>query len=118
MMYCQENKDCFPGGTGMSAWRDDAGNPQPPRMFDRLANYDADAFNPYSCNQDDLMGPTFLAKYVRGSKQIPCCPEEPFLQAKGSFYPNNYHTGYWYPLSLVYNPMEIWLGTAANNPPP
>jgi hypothetical protein len=108
----------FPGGTGYSKWRADDGSPQPPRFFDRLVGYDPDSFNPYACNQDEQMGPTLLAKYVAKSKKIPCCPEEPFLQAKGSFYPNNYHTGYWYPMSLVYTPMEIWQGTPNNNPPP
>jgi prepilin-type N-terminal cleavage/methylation domain-containing protein len=111
IMYCQENQSYFPGGPGDSKWKDDNGTPQPLTHFDRLANYDPDAFNPYACNQDEQMGPTFLMKYVAKSKKIPACPEEPFLQAKGSFYPNNYHTGYWYPMSLVYTPHEIWIGT-------
>jgi len=118
MMYCQENQGVFPGGTGFSKWRDSNGVAQPPIKFDRLANYDPDAFNPYSCNQDEDMGPTFLSKYVAKSKKIPACPEEPFLQSKGSSYPANYHTGYWYPMSLVYTPMEIWTGSPSNNPPP
>src|SRR3954447_17550477 len=53
IMYCQENKGYFPGGSGLSPYRDGAGNPQAPSYFDRLANYDTDAFNPYACNQDE-----------------------------------------------------------------
>jgi hypothetical protein len=115
-MYCNDNQGFFPGGPGYSKWRDDAGNPQPAQFFDWTARYNPDAFNPYACNQDEQMGPTFLAKYVSKSKKIPACPEEPFLQALGSFWPNNYHTGYWYPMSIVYTPLEIWLGTGPSIP--
>jgi prepilin-type N-terminal cleavage/methylation domain-containing protein len=119
IMYCNDNKGTFPGGSGMSKYRDANGTVQAPFFFDRLANYDSDAFNPYACNSDEESGPTFLAKYVGKSAKIPSCPEEPFLRAKGSFYdPNNpqgsYWTGYWYPLSLVYTPHEIWAGLGPN----
>jgi prepilin-type N-terminal cleavage/methylation domain-containing protein len=113
MMYCQDNKGCFPGGPGMSKWRDRDGNPQPPRFTNWLAMYNPDAYNPYACNDDETLGPTFLAKYVSKSKKIPCCPEEPFLRAKGSFFDPAFPqettwTGYWYPMSIVYTPDEIW----------
>ena len=110
LMYCQENKGYFPGGPGFSAYRDPNGNPQPPAYFDRLANYDTDAFNPYSCNQDEQSGPTFLAKYVSKSKKIPACPAEPNIEDTGTSY-TSFRTGYWYPMSLVYTPHEIWSGT-------
>jgi len=122
MMYCQENKGYFPGGPAMSKSRDNAGNPQPLAYYDRLANYDPDAFNPYACNQDEQSGPTFLYRYVAKSKKIPACPEEPFLRPLGSFYDannpatTNYWSGYWYPMSLVYTPHEIWIGTGPNQP--
>jgi prepilin-type N-terminal cleavage/methylation domain-containing protein len=115
IMYCQENHGYFPGGSGYSPYRDGNGNPQPAAYFDRLANYDTDAFNPYSCNQDEQSGPTFLAKYVSKSKKIPACPEELNISDKGTSY-TSYRTGYWYPMSLVYTPLEIWLGTGPSIP--
>jgi len=117
MMYCQENKGTFPGGSGMSPYRDANGNPQAPTYFLKLANYDTDAFNPYSCNQDEQSGPTYLAKYVSKSKKLTQCPEAPEIKDTGT---NNLavRTSYWYPMSLVYTPMEIWTGTAANPTPP
>jgi len=116
LMYCQDNQSYFPGGAGMSKWRDDQGNPQPEQNFAWLAYYNPDAFNPYACNQDEQTGPTLLMKYVAKSTKVPACPAEPFLQGKGSFWPNNYWTGYWYPMSLVWTPAEIWLGTGPSIP--
>jgi prepilin-type N-terminal cleavage/methylation domain-containing protein/prepilin-type processing-associated H-X9-DG protein len=115
-MYCQENDGYFPGGPGIVRWRDDLGNPQGPSATEWTARYNPDAYNPYACNDDEQAGPTFLAKYVSKSKQVPACPEEPFLRARGSFWPNNYWTGFWYPMSLVYTPLEIWQGTGPNVP--
>jgi len=115
IMYCGDNKGYFPGGSGLSLWRDNNGNPQPAAFFDRLANYDTDAFNPYACNQDEQSGPTFLAKYVSRSKKIPACPAELEIKDTGTSY-TSYRTGYWYPMSLVYTPAEIWLGTGPNIP--
>jgi len=76
--------------------------------------YNPDAYNPYACNTDEDAGPTFLAKYVSKSKQIPACPEEPFLRPKGSFWPQNYWSGYWYPMSLVFTPQECWNAAATD----
>jgi len=115
LMYCQENKGYFPGGPGEYASKDANGNQQPPIYRPYSARYNPDTWNPYACNDDPDFGPTFLAKYVGKSKKIPFCPEEPFKRAKGSFWdPNNeentYSSGYWYPLSLVYKPIDIWNG--------
>jgi prepilin-type N-terminal cleavage/methylation domain-containing protein len=118
MMYCQDNKGTFPGGSGYSPWRDANGAPQPTRFWEKLANYDTDAFNPYSCNQDPESGPTYLAKYVNNSKKIPACPgafEEIKDTGTGHLAAR---TNYLYPMSLVYEPLQIWNGTAANPTPP
>jgi prepilin-type N-terminal cleavage/methylation domain-containing protein len=109
LMYCQDNKQTFPGGSGFFPWRDNNGNPQAPQMFLRGADYDVSAFNPYACNSDDKAGPTYLGKYVKGSTKIPVCPaNEDEVKRTGTFPPNNYWTGYWYPMSLVYTPLSIW----------
>jgi len=118
MMYCQENNGYFPGGPGVYGWRDVDGVPQTPVWRPYSARYNPDAWNPYACNDDEKTGPTFLAKYVSKSKKIPACPEEPFLRAKGSFWdPNNDEgtrcTGYWYPWSLVYKPIDLWGGVGS-----
>jgi len=116
LMYCQENQGYFPGGAGTAAWRDKQGNPQAPTSSRTLASYNPDAWNPYSCNDDEKAGPTYLAKYVSKSQKIPYCPSDP-LPAKrvGSFFdPNDgnsdWWTSYWYPSSIVYNPIDIWNG--------
>ena len=110
LMYCQENNGTFPGGQGHTYWNGTLS------YFKGTANWDTNAMNPYSCNQDERAGPTFLTKYVKGSKKIPACPSEPEIKDTGSDF-TNYRTSYWYPMSLVYNPIEIWNGTAANPPP-
>jgi prepilin-type N-terminal cleavage/methylation domain-containing protein/prepilin-type processing-associated H-X9-DG protein len=110
-MYCHENKGVFPGGPGHAYYNGTL------TFFNGLASWDTNAFNPYSCNQDEKSGPTFLAKYVSNSKKIPACPEELNIKDTGSDY-THYRTGYWYPMSLVYEPLQIWNGTAAANPPP
>src|SRR5688572_1108899 len=102
MMYCQENKGAFPGGPGNSFF-DGAG----PFYYPGLASWDTNAFNPYSCNKDEKSGPTFLEKYVSGSEKIPACPAEPQVQNTGSDWTHN-RTSYWYPMSLVYTPDQIW----------
>ena len=113
LMYCQENKGYFPGGPGVYKWKDANGVQQPPTYRSWTAMYNPDAYNPYACNSDENLGPTFLAKYVSNSKQLPACPEEPFVRARGSFFdPNNLEatswTSYFYPMSIVYTPEEIW----------
>jgi prepilin-type N-terminal cleavage/methylation domain-containing protein len=113
LMYCQDHKGTFPGGSGYFPWRDNGGGAQAPTFFYAGASYDHNSFNPYSCNQDDKAGPTYLTKYVKGSKKIPVCPSEPDLITLGSFAPNNFWTGYWYPMSLVYKPREIWDSSAS-----
>jgi prepilin-type N-terminal cleavage/methylation domain-containing protein/prepilin-type processing-associated H-X9-DG protein len=110
-MYCQENKGTFPGGPGRIFWNGVEQN------VPGTASWDTNAMNPYSCNQDEKSGPTFLAKYVANSKKIPACPEELNIKDTGSDY-THYRTSYWYPMSLVYEPLQIWNGTAAANPPP
>jgi prepilin-type N-terminal cleavage/methylation domain-containing protein len=115
LMYCQENKGYFPGGPGTFGYRDDSGAAQPPQATNWSARYNPDAYNPYACNDDEKAGPTFLAKYVSKSKKIPACPEETFLRPVGSFWPNNYWTGYWYPMSLVYKPDDIWSGVVTTS---
>ncbi len=110
-MYTQENKGVFPGGPGYAYWKDSSGN-STLTFFNGLASWDTNAFNPYSCNQDEKSGPTFLAKYVSNSKKIPACPAELDIKDTGSDY-TNYRTGYWYPMSLVYEPLQIWNGVAA-----
>jgi type II secretory pathway pseudopilin PulG len=112
MMYCQDNHGYFPGGAGTAGVRDDQGNALGAQPTTWLARYNPDAYNPYACNDDEQAGPVFLSKYVSKSKKIPACPEEPFLRPQGSFWPNNYWTGYWYPMSLVYKPDDIWTGAA------
>ena len=114
IMYCNDHKYTFPGGSGYFPWKDDNGNPQPPTLIKAGANYDTSAFNPYSCNTDEKAGPTYLAKYVKGSQKIPMCPgAEVEVKRIGSFPPNNYWTGYWYPLSLVFKPDDIASGLAS-----
>src|SRR5687768_6317439 len=104
-MYVQENKNTFPGGPGYA-------NVNGVRtFFFGLASWDLEARNPYSCNQDERNGPTFLAKYVGNSKKIPGCPSEPEVKDTG-FGATNYRTSYQYPMSLVYKPIEIF--TAGN----
>ena len=112
LMYCQDNKQTFPGGSGWYPEKDNAGNPLP-FQWRFGAHYDPSAFNPYSCNKDDKAGPTFLAKYVKGSEKIPACPAEEQLKRIGTWWPDNFWTGYWYPWSLLYKPREIWLGGGA-----
>src|SRR3954447_10816217 len=96
LMYAGENKGKFPGGPGY------INNVYEPR----LASWDTEAKNPYSCNGDPQFGPTFLAKYVGNSKQIGGCPGEPKVGETGV---NNLanRTSYWYPMSLVYTPDEV-----------
>ena len=80
LMYCQENKQTFPGGSGHYQQRDNTGNPLGYSHVWFGAHYDPSAFNPYSCNNDEQAGPTYLAKYVKGSQKIPACPAEPEMK--------------------------------------
>ena len=109
IMYTQENKGSFPGGPG---WAKRNGTNT---FFHGLASWDTNAFNPYSCNQDLESGPTFLAKYVSNSKKIPACPEEPAIKDTGSDFVH-YRTSYWYPMSLVYRPDQIFNPSAFIGP--
>jgi prepilin-type N-terminal cleavage/methylation domain-containing protein len=115
LMYCQENKYYFPGGSGHYRYRATDGTPQGFTHIAMGGHYDPSAFNPYSCNTDDQAGPTYLARYVKGSTKIPACPAEQDLKRIGTFWPENFWTGYWYPLSLVYKPRELWLGLVNGN---
>jgi prepilin-type N-terminal cleavage/methylation domain-containing protein/prepilin-type processing-associated H-X9-DG protein len=109
LMYCQDNKGCFPGGPGFARV---IGNPTL-QYFPALASWDSVARNPYSCNQDENSGPMFLAKYVSKSKQIPACPaaSEP-VKDTGSDRASN-RSNYWYPKSLVYRPDQVFQPSAS-----
>jgi prepilin-type N-terminal cleavage/methylation domain-containing protein len=115
IMYAGDNKGVFPGGPGFRMIPPGPGgvNTYEPR----LASWDTEAQNPYSCNSDPQWGPTFLAKYVGNSKQIGGCPGEPKINDTGS---NNLanRTSYWYPMSLVYRPEEVmFAGNISSTPP-
>jgi hypothetical protein len=105
LMYAAENKGYFPGGAG------DLFTNGVAAYTPRLASWDTEVQNPYSCNQDPNNGPIWLAKYVANSKKIPACPEEPGIKDSGMA-ATNYRTSYQYPMSLVYKPEEIF--NAAN----
>lgn len=101
LMYCADNRGCFPGGPGFTKENGVL------KFFRGLARWDTEARNPYSCNQDENNGPDWLVKYVGKSKKIPGCPSEPDVKDQGNDFTNN-RTNYWYPLSLVYKPEEIY----------
>jgi prepilin-type processing-associated H-X9-DG protein len=109
LMYTQDNKGMFPGGPGFANYNGVN------TFFHGLASWDTNAQNPYSCNQDLNSGPTFLAKYVSNSTKIPACPEEPEIKETGSDF-SNYRTSYWYPMSLVYRPDQIFNPSAFIGP--
>ena len=100
LMYCQENKSYFPGGThystGFYSW------------------YHTGARNPYSCNRDETVAPTFLMKYVSKSKDIARCPAIPSIQETGASHLDE-TTNYWYPISLVIRPEDCWKGLFDSN---
>ncbi|CAN5554164.1 hypothetical protein BH09PLA1_BH09PLA1_18300 [soil metagenome] len=102
LMYCGDNRGGFPGGPG--EYYNSAGVL---KYTVRLASWDTEARNPYSCNQDEKSGPTWLAKYVGKSKKIGGCPAEPDVKDTGQAATTN-RTNYWYPLSLVYRPEQIF----------
>jgi prepilin-type N-terminal cleavage/methylation domain-containing protein/prepilin-type processing-associated H-X9-DG protein len=107
IMYSGDNKGVFPGGPGFINGA----------YFPRLASWDTEAKNPYSCNSDPQYGPTFLAKYVGNSKQVGGCPGEPKINDTGSSNLAN-RTSYWYPMSLVYKPEEVtFAGNISSGPP-
>lgn len=97
-MYAQENKGYFPGGSSMATQPNG-----PPNFF--YAWYGTNSYNPYSVNRDPQF-PTFLTKYVSGSKDIARCPavEEVKESTAGWTEPT---TTYWYPLSLIRSPEKI-----------
>lgn len=105
IMYAGENKGKFPGGPGF------VGTTYTPG----LARWDTEAGNPYSCNSDPQYGPTFLAKYVGNSTSIGGCPAEPKIGQTGSGY-TFVRTSYWYPMSLVYKPEEVFNPSAFIGP--
>jgi prepilin-type N-terminal cleavage/methylation domain-containing protein len=115
IMYCQDNQGYFPGGPGTAAWTDHQGNPQAPIATTWLARYNPDAWNPYSCNNDEKCGPTWLFKYVAKSQKVGYCPADSLPQRRiGTFWDGSgdtdYWTSYWYPMSIMYDPFDIWRG--------
>ena len=96
IMYSGDWKGVFPGGPGYINGV----------YFPRLAAWDTEAQNPYSCNADEKYGPTFLAKYVSKSTKIAGCPGEPNVNTTGTTNLSN-RTSYQYPMSLVYKPEEV-----------
>src|SRR5688500_4310028 len=102
IMYTQENKGAFPGGPGFA----NVGGVR--TFFPGLASWDSVARNPYSCNQDERNGPLFLAKYVGNSKKIPGCPAAGEDVKDTGFDRASNRANYWYPMSLVYTPKEIF----------
>ena len=112
LMYCQDSKHVFPGGPG---WVKVNGTPTN-YSLPGIADYDTSARNPYSCNRDENQGPVWLAKYVKESKRIPACPADPEFKEEGSTF-MDYRTSYWYPMSLVFPPKNIWDHSAAQSPP-
>jgi prepilin-type N-terminal cleavage/methylation domain-containing protein len=97
IMYAGDWKGVFPGGPGYINGV----------YFPRLASWDTEAQNPYSCNADPQYGPTFLAQYVSNSTKIGGCPGEPDVKTTGADFTNK-RTSYWYSMSLVYKPEEVW----------
>lgn len=106
LMYVNDNKGTFPGGPGIAKYGGDSA----PRLYRALATWDSAARNPYSCNQDEASGPTFLAKYVGKSKRIPGCPANPDSVKDTGFDASTNRSNYWYPMSLVYKPEELYTG--------
>jgi prepilin-type N-terminal cleavage/methylation domain-containing protein len=104
LMYCNDNRGGFPGGPGGYKVNGVA------KFTVSLAMWDSQARNPYSCNQDEDNGPTWLAKYVGKSRKIAGCPAEPDVNDKGYGATTN-RTNYWYPWSLVYRPDQIFNAT-------
>jgi len=100
IMYAGDWKGVFPGGPGYMLIGG-VSTYQP-----RLASWDTEAQNPYSCNADEKYGPTFLAKYVGKSTKIAGCPGEPDVNTAGADYTTK-RTSYWYSMSLVYKPEEV-----------
>src|SRR5438552_656686 len=96
IMYAGDWKGVFPGGPGFINGV----------YYPRLAAWDTEAQNPYSCNADEQWGPTFLAKYVTKSTKIAGCPGEPDVQTTGTSFASK-RTSYQYPMSLVYKPEEV-----------
>jgi prepilin-type N-terminal cleavage/methylation domain-containing protein/prepilin-type processing-associated H-X9-DG protein len=109
IMYCQDNKGCFPGGPGLANVNGVS------KFFPGLASWDSVANNPYSCNQDEKNGPVFFAKYVSNSKKIPGCPAAPDDVRDTGFDRASNRANYWYPLSLVYTPEEVFNAGALIN---
>jgi prepilin-type N-terminal cleavage/methylation domain-containing protein len=101
LMYCNDNRGCFPGGPGGYKVNGVL------KYTVSLAMWDSQARNPYSCNQDEDNGPIWLAKYVGKSRKIAGCPAEPDVNDKGYAALTN-RTNYWYPWSLVYRPDQIY----------
>jgi prepilin-type N-terminal cleavage/methylation domain-containing protein len=104
IMYAGDWKGVFPGGPGYMI---KPPGPTGTNQYEpRLASWDTEAQNPYSCNADPQWGPTFLAKYVGKSTKIGGCPGEPDVNTTGSAFTSK-RTSYWYSMSLVYKPEEV-----------
>jgi len=101
LMYCADNRGHFPGGPGSY------NNNGVAKYTVSLALYNTSARNPYSCNQDENNGPTWLAKYVNKSRKIAACPADLDVKDTGMGDATNDRTSYWYPWSLVYRPDQI-----------
>jgi prepilin-type N-terminal cleavage/methylation domain-containing protein/prepilin-type processing-associated H-X9-DG protein len=99
IMYTQENKGFFPGGTTTDP------TPSGLRFY---SWYDGSAYNPYSVTKDPNR-PNFLSKFVKGSKDISRCPgvEPGTLESLFNGPLAVPETNYWYPLSLVRSPEKI-----------
>ncbi len=101
LMYCNDNKGRFPGGTIMLNGV----------VKKNAVNWDTVAANPYSLNRNEAEGPIWFARYLTGGENAPLmfCPaddtEKFFATNNGN--PNTYRTSYRYPLSLVYRPDQI-----------
>lgn len=106
LMYCNDNKGVFPGGRIRANVN---GNPATVQ-----ASWDSVANNPYSCNQDVNNGPLWFAKYVSNSRKIPTCPGATEEVKDTGYDASKNRTNYWYPMSLVYKPDEIYQPASIN----
>jgi prepilin-type N-terminal cleavage/methylation domain-containing protein len=108
IMYCNDNQGKFPGGPGKAFV-----NGVETTFSKGLATWDSAAGNPYSLNQDPKNGPIFLAKYAGNSRKLPTCPAAPTDVSDTGFAATTNRTNYWYPMSLVYTPLEIFNATSS-----
>jgi prepilin-type N-terminal cleavage/methylation domain-containing protein/prepilin-type processing-associated H-X9-DG protein len=106
IMYAGENKGFFPGGSSQAL---------APDGIRYYSWYDGSNYNPYSVYRDPVPPPptggfpTFLSKYVGGSKDVSRCPavEPGGVESLFGSPVKVLETNYWYPLSLVRSPEKI-----------